>query len=398
MHIGLLTPEYVMEGSLDGGLANYTRKVGLELTDRGHQVSVLVLSSRNACWQDNRIAVYEVKRVVVPKWLRRRFHAVVAQVLSSKRLKSLVWKIHSATPFDLLQASSYMAPGYTLRRNGIIPLVCRVSSYAPLLRSAYGRQRNMVDCVNDWFEIRQVLDAEASFAPSNFMATTFARFEGYKPHVLHTPLDFQDISNDPSYYQKHLANTPYLLLFGTLSRIKGVDLLAKVIPPILERHKNLALVFIGRDDGLPNGQKMLDFICQHCGPFKDKIHYHPALPKTQLYPIIANTLGVLMPSRVDNYPNACLEAQSLSVPVVGTYESSLEEMIIDGETGFMAKNGDPESLLKAIKRLLAMTPNEREQMQERISSVIRSISSEDRIGQLISFYEATISNFRLTVI
>jgi predicted membrane GTPase involved in stress response len=34
-----------------------------------------------------------------------------------------------------------------------------------------------------------------------------------------------------------------------------------------------------------------------------------------------------MPSRVDNYPNACLEALSLGVPVIGTYDSSLDEMI-----------------------------------------------------------------------
>lgn len=182
MHIGFLTPEYVMPGRLDGGLANYIRKVGLALTNRGHQVSVLVLSNQNARWQDDRITVYEVKHVIVPKWLRgHRFHAVVARILSARRLTSAVWKIHRANPFDILQASSYMAPGYALRRNGRIPLVCRVSSYTPLLRSAYGRQRSIGDYMRDWLEIRQVLDAEASFAPSRFMATTFARLEGYQP-------------------------------------------------------------------------------------------------------------------------------------------------------------------------------------------------------------------------
>lgn len=396
MHIGFLTPEYVMPGRFDGGLANYIRKVGLALTSRGHQVSVLVLSNQNARWQDDRIAVYEVKRVVVPQWLRvKRFRAVVAQVLSSRRLESVVWRIQRADPFDILQASSFEAPGYTLLRNGRLPLVCRVSSYTPLWRSAYGRRRSLSEYISDWLEIRQVLDADASFAPSGFLADTFARLEGHRPQVIRTPLDLQDISMDLSHFESHLAGTPYLLFFGTLSRIKGVDLLAQVIPTVLERHQGLAFVFVGRDDSLPGGQKVFDYVRSCCKSFERRLHYYAALPKSQLYPIVANALGVLMPSRVDNYPNACLEAQFLGVPVVGTYHSSLDEMIVPGETGFLAANDDPGSLASAIERLLSLSPAGRQRMRHNIKREIERVRSEDRVGQLICLYEETIATFGL---
>ncbi len=292
MHIGFLTPEYVSASSFDGGLANYIRKVGLALTDCGHQVSVFVISNRNACYRDDQITVYEIKRVVVPRWLKRcAFHAVspaLMQVLSSRRLASVVWKIHHDIPLDILQAASYMAPGYAVLRNGRIPLVCRVSSYTPLLRSAYGRNRGLDEYLSDWLEIRQVLGADASFAPSRFMATAFARLEGYQPQIIRTPIDLSTTLPDPSYYRNHLASTPYLLFFGTLSRIKGVDLLTDVIPHVLERHKDLAFVFIGRDDGLPDGQKMFAYLRSHCKPFEHQLQYYAPLPKTLLYPIIAN--------------------------------------------------------------------------------------------------------------
>ncbi len=398
MHIGFLTPEYVSTGTFDGGLANYVRKVSLALANRGHRVSVFVLSNRNAQNQDEQVRVYEIKRAVAPEWLDRYvFRAVstvLTQVLSSRHLAKAVWKVHHDTPLDIVQASSYAAPGYALLRNGRIPLVCRVSSYMPLVRSAYGRNRNWNEHLSDWLETRQVLYADASFAPSRFMATVFARFEGYQPLVIRTPVDLLAAPADPSYFRDHLADTPYLLFFGTLSRIKGLDLLADVIPRILEQHKNLVFVFVGRDDGLPDGEKMFTYLRSRCKLFGHRLQYHSPLPKALLYPVITNALGVLIPSRVDNCPNSCLEAQSLGVPVVGTYDSSLDEMIVDGQTGFLAKNGDSASLREAIERLLAMTSVQREQMRQQILASVYLSSSEDRVGQLLSFYETVISRFQ----
>ncbi len=144
MHLGFLTPEYVMPARADGGLANYLHKLGRALTQRGQGVSILVLTHRNARWQDGAVRVHEIKRVVLPNLFYRTrvlgtLAPVTAQYLSARRLAAEVWRVHREQPFDLLQASSYYAPGYVLRRNGCLPLVCRISSYSPLLRSAFGR-------------------------------------------------------------------------------------------------------------------------------------------------------------------------------------------------------------------------------------------------------------------
>lgn len=395
MRIGFVTPEYVLPDRWDGGLANYLRKVGVSLAARGHAPAVFVLSQRDAQWQDGQITIYEVKKVEIQGRAKfRGFHRVLAQYLNARRLATAVWRIHRAKPLDIVQASSYMAPGYKLLGNDRIPIVCRVSSYTPMLRSAFGTQRNSAAYLSDWLEIRQVLDADASFAPSRFVANTYERFEGFRPQVIRTPVVLPDVVLDPDFYQRHLAEKAYLLFFGTLSRIKGVDLLTQVIPEVLQKHIALSLVFIGRDDGLPGGQKMFDYLISRCHGFVDRLHYWPALPKAQLYPIIANAVGVLMPSRVDNYPNACLEAQSLGVPVVGTYQSSLEEMIVDGETGLLATNGDAPSLSRAIESLLDLTVTQRQQMRANILAANQTICAEDRIGQLVAFYQATVVDFQ----
>lgn len=400
MRIAFLTPEYVTAKSADGGLANYIKKTARALSLRRCDVWVFVLSGRDTIWQDEMVTVCEVKRkVFLFKVLSIFPFASVTQVfnqlISSRRIANKFWEIHKKRPFDIVQASSYMAPGYTLLKNGKVPIVCRVSSYTPVWRAAYGRKRSFCDSLSDWFEVQQVANADASFAPSRFVSNIFLKITGCESAVIRTPMDMQEPILDYSFFNTHNPGSHYLLFFGTLSRIKGVDLLADVLTNIFEKYRDISVVFIGRDDGLPSGKKVFSHILERCDRYGDRLFYHPALQKAQLYAFVANAGAVLNPSRVDNYPNVCLEAQMFGKPVIGTYESSLDEMIVDGETGFLAKNADVESIKGAIEKFLNLTSEQKESMRLNIISHIEAIKQEDRVGQLMGFYKETINNFKV---
>jgi glycosyltransferase involved in cell wall biosynthesis len=261
------------------------------------------------------------------------------------------------------------------------------------LRAANGLRRNLAEHLCDWLETRQVLEADASFAPSEFMTNTFARLEGHKPLTIRTVSTLESFSLDSSFFDQYLRDKKYLLYFGTLNRIKGVDLLSPVIGAILDRHPAIEFVFIGRDHGLGNGKGAFEVLRNANKPHAKRLSYHAALSKPLLYPAIANALGVLMPSRVDNYPNACLEAQALGTPVVGTYDSSLEEMIVEGETGFLARNCDPGSFREAVERLLALPDAERCRMRQSILVMTAGRAKEDRVGQHLELYQRVIKEF-----
>jgi len=400
MRIAFVTSEYVTPGRVDGGLANYLKKTGEELARRGCDIWIFTPAERDDTRKDGALTVREVRRhsrlldagARLP--LLGRLAPVARQLVVSRRLARRLREAHRQGAFDIIQASNYKAPGYFLRNRRPAPMVCRVSSYTPLYRSAYGATRNLDETLSDWLELSQVLHADAVFAPSRLMADVYARLEGCAAQVIRTPVDLSEVTLDPSFYREHLEGLSYLLYFGTLSRTKGVDLLADAIPAVLGRHPALSIVFVGRDDGLPGGQRLADHVRARCADYVSRLLFFPALPKTQLYPVIARSVGVVMPSRVDNYPNACLEAQALGVPVVGTYGSSLEEMIAEGETGFLAANNDPLSLEQAMERLLLLTPDEREMMKERLEAHIQAIRAEDRVGQLQGFYESVIARSR----
>lgn len=394
MHIGFLTSEYPTTAKPEGGLANYIRKVGLELIQRGHEVTVFILAARQHSEIDRGINLYFVKRFkfhwrlhrinVLHSWL-----SLYEQWHDAQHLKKVVLRSNKTKHIDILQTPNYKTPGLALCHNRHFPIICRCSSYQPLWRSANGDKGTLTDAISDWLEAKQVIDAEAAFSPSELIAHIYERFEAIKPIVIRTPIDFSVVNQDSSTYLQYLDGKKYLLFVGTLNGVKGVDVLIDATKEILLSFHDIDVVFIGRNDVTPSGKRGVDLLKQVIGDLynQNRVMYFPPLPRSQLYPIIQNAFGVVLPSRVDNYPNICLEALTLGVPVVGTYNSSLDEMIEHEITGYLAKNGDSLSLAAAISRVLVQTPQQRTAMVKAIQLKIKEIEIEDPITKLLNYYQ-----------
>jgi glycosyltransferase involved in cell wall biosynthesis len=390
MHIGFLTPEYVTEKTPDGGLANYLKKTAGALAGRGHNVTIFLLSDSDSVWFDEKVRIVEIARKVRTTKFSR-FKIFIDQLRNSRLIAQRVLQLQNEQPLDIIQASNYESPGNALLHNNKIPVVCRASSDTPLWRRAYGRPRTLEDIFIEWLEFRQIKESDASFSPSYFIADILSKKTRRKIPVIRTPLDLSSTNSlEDTFYDLHLSGKKYILFFGTLSKIKGADLFADIIPRVLNNCPELFFVLIGRDDGLPSGQKVMDYIVKRAPLYEQNIIYHPAIRKSQLYSVISHAECVVLPSRVDNYPNACLEAQYFGIPVIGTRNSSLDEMIIDGKTGFLAKNEDVVEISRLISKVLGFSSTDREEMSDTIQNQIHGILEQDRVGQLLKFYEYVI--------
>jgi glycosyltransferase involved in cell wall biosynthesis len=403
LHIGFLTSEYVIPpNKLDGGLATYIQKVGRDLVQRGHRVSVFCLSDRNSDWIDKEISVYEVQ--ADSRKVSRVLSSIILPTLeieetfsNSTRLAKRLLEVNLHDPLDIIQAASYQAVGIAMCNNGSIPLVTRISSLAPLYRNAnaVSKEANTISAaLTDWCEIYQIENSDRSFAPSALMAKHASLLSHAAPHVIKSPVDLYNENQDESFYNQNLQGMQYLLFFGTLNRMKGIEIISRSVGGLLAEFPDLHFVFIGRTHLAGDHQSFADKIMTDNEKWRDNLHYFKSLPKQKLYPVIRHACGVLIPSLMDNYPNTCLEAMQSGKIVVGTYESSLDEMIIDGETGILVHKNDVESLQAGIRKLLGMSIDQRTRMEGKITKTFDDILAEDRIGQLMALYKSAIDSYK----
>ncbi len=402
MHIGFLTPEYPLRNAKIGGLGTYVRKTALELYQRGHKVSVFLESDRNGKINDDGVTVYEIKCPNLYYGLNS--HSTFKQLIrvglvlyASLKVRYKVLQIHQNNPLSIVQSPNYLAPGFFLRKNKKIPVISRTSSYAPLYHAAFGIPRTLGDYLLDYLELKQVSDVYKSFSPSRFTQRVYDRYEFCNLDFIKTPIEQpKTVKFDPSLLnkiQERLQHKQYLLYFGSLSRIKGVDLMADVINKLAPKHPHIGFVFVGLDYGLPNGKPLSEFIYEQCSEYKERILFYGFQSHKTLYPVIKNALCAVAPSRVDNYPNTCLEAQSLGIPVIGTSDSSIDELVVDGKTGFIADNSSSLNIASKIEILLNMNKKERLEMKQNIAKNIFDILKEDRTKTLLHYYEKTIREF-----
>ncbi len=74
-------------------------------------------------------------------------------------------------------------------------------------------------------------------------------------------------------------------------------MLIQITPGILSKYQDISLLFVGRNDPLPGGIRALDSIKSSLADYwqEGRVLYSPSLPKAQLYPIIQQALGVILP-------------------------------------------------------------------------------------------------------
>ncbi len=109
---------------------------------------------------------------------------------------------------------------------------------------------------------------------------------------------------------------------------------------------------------------------------------------------IADYLGVadvfLLPSELESFGLAALEAQACEVPVIATRIGGIPEVVNDGETGFLSDVGDVEKMSVDALKLLRDEDLRRAFGTRGRELAISRYSTEKIIPQYIAFYEKIV--------
>jgi glycosyltransferase involved in cell wall biosynthesis len=147
---------------------------------------------------------------------------------------------------------------------------------------------------------------------------------------------------------------PRLLSVGRLVHQKGLDLAMRA----LGRLKELSWEWHVVGDGPQmHGLRVL---AKELG-IEDRVHFLGWQSRGQLIESYKQANVFLFPSRHEGMPNAMLEAMASGLPVIASCIAGNEELVLDGNTGYLFPSEDIESLQTALKKILG-NPALREQM------------------------------------
>lgn len=369
-----------------GGSGIVGSELGRELATRGHNVHFISSMLPTRLTELNeRVQFHEVEMMSYPLFEHQPYDLALATKMATvARAEKLdLLHVHYAIPHSIsailaresIKQKRYV-PVITTLHGTDITLVGADRSYLPITR--YGLQESDgVTAVSKFLQKATIetFDFDEIEVIPNFICPCH-----YK-HLTDSPLREELAPNDEKLLV-HVSN------FRAVKRpVDCVEILAKV----KQKGGRARLVMVG--DG-PE-QSACRFRAEKLGVQDDTIFVgkQANIPE---YLGIADVF--LLPSELESFGLAALEAEACEVPVIATRIGGIPEVVSEGETGFLSDIGDTEKMSNDVMKFLTD-----EEMRAHFGKKARDLAvtrygSDLIIPQYINFYEKILQSKSQTTV
>ena len=387
MKIAYVTTEFTSEAPC-GGQARYLENVAILFANHGHDVYVIVKSNQDQIflWKD-KITVVRVRcsfEISIGNRIFKRYRP-------SFFLNKCVNKLHRRLRFDIIQYSSLQ--GIPLLMSRFTPSIVRISSFEPICRRALVEDFDVTAlCLN--FSEKRELDAlkkaKIIIGPSRVCAELITQYIHKEIKIIESPVCVHAIMKKPAFFDSLLQNKKYFLFFGTLNFLKGLHMVCNIADVFLENHPDTYIVFLGSNVDLTSKNGAFDSYSYIQRTIKNRNRVFvlgSIYEKEYSNYIISHAEACLMPSRMDNLPNTCIEAMALGKVVIGTRGASFEQLIEDNYSGFLVDRDNEKQLLAAMDKVYKLSKEEKNTLGNNAKMVVKRMEPELIYNQLLALYK-----------
>lgn len=388
MNIVFVTPEFVTE-CRGGGLASYLSNIAKILAEHGHAVTIVTSSRHNNDSMEWYSGVIVERVKDCGKFLPVPFY----NLWRSWRLCECVKKINKRRKIDIVQYASFEAVGFW--RAPKIPSVVRISSDRVCWREykVFDYQIQDIDhlYLSDKIEYAALKRIGNIYGPSLATAKIIAKRIGRDIPIIESPFYLKRVEFDYSLYSEKLKQKKYYLAHSSMSCVKGTHIIAQIIGKVCQQDRDAYFVFAGSDHGIlyrdpEKNESAKDYIIRMAGEWADRVIFLGTVKREELFPIIDNAYACLMPSRIDNMPNTCIEAMALGKIVVGTRGASYEQFIEDGVSGYLVAIDDTDELYNTIVKINQLDGEERKRIGDNASRITERFNPEMIYRKIMQYY------------
>jgi glycosyltransferase involved in cell wall biosynthesis len=351
-----VSPEYF---PISGGTGAYVYYLSRKLQKLGHNVHVVARHSVDSTEIVDGVNVNYVKGVGNPLTRYWRFARS-----ASKKLKELNRKFG----FNIIHSNLPLVPSFAIPEKSANALISTVHSTwkgeAEAIRRGSRRKLNpneklmlRFNSLLRSYEKKLMKRSDALIAVSLYTKkelTELYDVDEEKIHVIYNGVDTQKFRPNRKRVSLRLElglkeKHKIILCVGRLYYRKGITILLKSIPEVVQKFKDVRFVISGK--GFKKNEENLRKLTEEL-EIEKYVMFLGYVPDEKLPDLYAASDIFVLPALYENFPFAILEAQSTGLPVISTKVGGIPEFLKENKNGFLVEPGDLEQLAQKIMTLL----------------------------------------------
>lgn len=202
----------------------------------------------------------------------------------------------------------------------------------------------------------------------------------FSPSAPFKPLDIQKTLGLP-------PTTQVLLVPGRASFIKGQLQVLKALKQLAihKTHPNLKVILLGAQTDRPYTQKLKAYCQQH--HLAKTVLLLPFAQDPRPFYQLADIMAVST-QKPEGFGRVIAEAGAMQLPVLAFNEGGAQEILLNAQTGLLAP---PSELAKGLRRLIALSPTQRERMGQKARKRIETHFNEEACHQrTLALYQTVL--------
>lgn len=315
---------------------------------RGHRATVV-----GQYWVDRR-EEYEQNGVTVIKLPRPRRNKLTRNdPVRRWLLARYVHKLIRERKVDIVETPCFLGSGAFLncRRHGAVH-VLRVHGANSVRATLLGTEPIRFA---EFLERREHDSADYVAHVGKGAGLDYLRFMGKpdRPHtIIPNPVDTDFFRPHP---EGNGHASPSLLCIGRLDPIKGAFELARALPDVFAKLPDLVVRFAGAESYQEPGSGICgsEVVRRHVGSLYDRqLVFLGRLSHDELVREINAATVCILPSRIEDFPCAVLEAMACGRPVIASSRAHGGEVLVHNDSGVLVDPLDHEQLARAVVDLI----------------------------------------------
>lgn len=413
MNIVFVTTEYTSKKQSSGGLATFTRNMAGMFAAHGNNVRVMLVTTKAEEHDTDEGVILENIYIKKDDWEEmdyltslygnkfcfdhNKMRADIVDVMKAYLVRDRLEELNKTQKIDIVHFCNH---GALFRFVKDIPYVVRISGIYNIWLGGANTIDGSVD-YNHKEDVRDIVEADHLkkslnvICPSKLMAKLCLNEFGIRCNVLQSPISQENSDKKYDVFNAKLRDKKYILFFGTVSYLKGVGVISKMIYRILEKYRDVYFVMAGRETFISNGgkeQPASSLVIESAKEYSDRVIILGALSRNQLVPVIENAELCVLPSRIENLSNACLEAMALGKIVIGTNGASFEEIIDDGENGFLCEIDNADDFFEKTDHVMSLSEEQKMIIGDKARNKVAKLQPDELYSTYYDYYFSVIEN------